>query len=81
MTSRIYAADYAFDNLETGRMHMVAVANLEKYGDAYDKFIKGKYSKMRTTKDEVSTFFTQVKKKLKVLCTKTKESGCPCKES
>lgn len=69
-----YAADYAFDNLETGRMHMVAVTYPDKYGDAYDKFIKGKYSKMYV-KDEVKVFFDAGKEEAKGIINKTKDSG------
>lgn len=69
-----YALDYAFDNLQTGRMHMVAVAYPEELGDAYDKFIKGKYSKMYS-KEEVKLFFTEGKEEARNIVNRTKESG------
>lgn len=69
-----YALDYAFDNLQVGRMHMVVVAYPEELGDAYDKFIKGSYSKMYT-KDEIKEFFDAGREEARGIVIKSKESG------
>jgi hypothetical protein len=69
-----YALDYSFDNFETGRMHMIALSYPEKYADAYDKFILGKYSKMYT-KDEVVEFFGANREDAKSVINKSAKSG------
>lgn len=51
-----YVMDYAFDDQERGRQHMLVIKFPESHFDVYDKFIDGKYSKMYT-KDEVNKFF------------------------
>ena len=51
-----YVTDYAYDDIEKGRKHMVVIKFPEKYNDIYDKFKKGKYSKMYC-KDEIEQFF------------------------
>lgn len=51
-----YIIDYAFDDLENGRKHMVVIRFPEKYSDVYDKFLESKYSKMYC-KDEIEEFF------------------------
>jgi hypothetical protein len=51
-----YVMDYAYDDIEKGRKHMIVVKFPEDLFEAYDKFIEGKYSKMYT-KDEISMFF------------------------
>lgn len=54
-----YITDYAYDDLENGRKHMVVISFPEKYADIYDKFLEGKYSKMYCN-DEVAYFFPDV---------------------
>ena len=51
-----YVTDYAFDELEEGRQHMLVLAFPPELGDAYTKFLEGKYSKMYT-KDEIENYF------------------------
>ncbi len=41
-----FVMDYAFDDLEHGRKHMIVVKFPEDFYPAYDKFIEGKYSEM-----------------------------------
>lgn len=53
---KYYITDYAFDDIENGRKHMVVIAFPEKYFDVYDKFLESKYSKMYC-KDEIEEFF------------------------
>jgi len=69
-----YALDYAFDNMQTGRMHMVAISYPEKLADAYDKFIQGKYSKMYS-KEEVNLFFTENREAARNIINKTDDTG------
>jgi len=49
-------ANYAFDDLEEGRKHMFIFEIPEKYHDAYDEFLKGRYSSMYTP-DEIQRLF------------------------
>lgn len=51
-----YVMDYAFDDIETGRKHMLVIKFPESHYHSYDKFIEGKYSKMYT-KEEIDKFF------------------------
>lgn len=53
-----YVMDYAFDDIEKGRQHMLVIKFPDTHHDVYDKFIEGKYSKMYT-KDEIRTFFSK----------------------
>lgn len=53
-----YVMDYAFDDMERGRQHMLVVKFPESHFEVYDKFIDGKYSKMYT-QDEIATFFNR----------------------
>lgn len=61
-----YVADYAYDNLENSRMHIVVISFPPSMGDAYDKFLKGKYSKMYV-KQELDMYFKNKVNALKVL--------------
>lgn len=51
-----YVTNYSVDELEKGRKQMLVLMFPPKLGDAYDKFLKGKYSKMYQ-KQEIATFF------------------------
>ena len=51
-----YITDYAFDDFEKGRKHMIVIAFPDKYTNVYDKFLESKYSKMYC-KDEIDYFF------------------------
>lgn len=51
-----YVTDYAYDDIEKGRKHMVVIKFPESHIDVYDKFIEGKYSKMYC-KNELERFF------------------------
>ena len=45
-----YYMDYAFDDLETGRMHMIVFKIAPEWYDAYDAFKKSEYSQMYNQK-------------------------------
>jgi len=45
-----YHTDYAFDDLETGRMHMIVFKIAEEWYDAYDAFRRSEYSMMYNEK-------------------------------
>jgi len=51
-----YVTNYSMDELEKGRRQMLVLAFPPKLGDAYDKFLEGKYSKMYQ-KQEILIFF------------------------
>lgn len=51
-----YVTNYSMDELEKGRKQMLVLAFPHQLGDAYDKFLEGKYSKM-FQKQEILTFF------------------------
>lgn len=51
-----YITDYAYDDLENGRKHMLVVKFPEKYNSVYDKFNESQYSKMYT-EEELNLFF------------------------
>lgn len=53
---KYYVADYAYDNLENGRFHMLALAFPEHMSLSYSEFKKGNYSLMYS-KDEVESLF------------------------
>ena len=53
-----YVMDYAFDDQEKGRQHMIVIKFPESHFNVYDKFIDGKYSDMYTT-NEILHFFTK----------------------
>lgn len=69
-----YITDYAADDAETGRQHMVVLAFPEKYGDAYDKFLEGKYSKM-FCKDEIHYFFPDKDSEAREVVERTSNMG------
>lgn len=53
-----YVTDYAYDSIleNNSRKQMIVIAFPPELGDAYDKFLLGKYSLMYT-KNEINTFF------------------------
>lgn len=53
-----YITDYAYDSIleHNSRKQMIVIAFPPELGDAYDKFLLGRYSLMYT-KNEVNTFF------------------------
>lgn len=61
-----YVTDYAYDDIERGRKHMVVIKFPESHSDVYDKFNEGKYSKMYC-KDELEQFFPKDSEAKKVL--------------
>lgn len=61
-----YHSDYAYDDIEEGRMHMVVFKVPEQYYDAYDFFMKGQYSQMYS-EDEISFLFKATEKGLDVM--------------
>lgn len=52
-----YCTDYAFDDIESGRKHMIVIKFPEKYLDSYEAFVEGKYSKMYSQKQIDSLFY------------------------
>ena len=53
----MYLGDYAFDNINTGYLHMFIIKYPEEYSNSYDFFKKSEYSKMFTQAD-LEKFFT-----------------------
>ena len=51
-----YVMDYAFDDIEKGRKHMLVIKFPESHFEVYNKFVDGKYSKMYT-EGELAKFF------------------------
>lgn len=51
-----YITDYAFDNVETGRMQMIVLKFPDQFSEAFDEFTKGRYSRMYTP-EEVEKLF------------------------
>jgi len=60
-----YVTDYVYDSIleNHSRKHMIVLAFPPSLGDAYDKFLEGKYSKMYT-KTEITQFFSDENKGL-----------------
>jgi hypothetical protein len=58
-----YVTDYVYDSIleAHSRKHMVVLAYPPSMGDAYDKFLLGKYSKMYT-KQEITSYFAEESK-------------------
>ena len=58
-----YVTDYAYDAIMEAhsRKHMIVLAYPSSMGDTYDKFLRGKYSKMYTKK-EVTDYFLEESK-------------------
>jgi hypothetical protein len=55
-----YVTDYSYDDIEKGRIQTLVIAFPNELSDAYDKFVKGKYSKM-FTRTEVERMFKEDK--------------------
>lgn len=51
-----YITDYPFDNIETGRMQMIVLKFPDEFSEAFDDFLKGRYSRMYTEK-EIEKFY------------------------
>ena len=58
-----YVTDYVYDSImeNHSRKHMIVLAYPPSMGDAYDKFLLGKYSKMYT-RQEITSYFTEESK-------------------
>ena len=57
---------YSYPADTSGRSHMVILDFPEKYSNAYDKFLEGKYSEM-FTKEDICSIFSSESKEFKVL--------------
>lgn len=69
-----YVTDYSYDDIESGRKHMLVIAYPEKHADIYDKFLEGKYSKMYV-KNEITEFFGVGREEARGTLLKTKEAA------
>ncbi len=58
-----YVTDYVYDSImeNHSRKHMIVLAYPPSMGDAYDKFLLGKYSKMYT-RQEITSYFAEESK-------------------
>lgn len=58
-----FVTDYVYDSIleAHSRKHMIVLAYPPSMGDAYDKFLLGKYSKMYT-KQEITSYFAEESK-------------------
>lgn len=65
-TKPYYVMDYAYDDIESGRKHMVVIRCPEQMNHAYDMFNESKYSLMYLD-NQIDTFITgeQIRKVLK----------------
>ena len=51
-----YEDDYAFDNVKSGRLHMIVIKVPDTYIESLDNFRKSKFSKMYSKEDIVKLF-------------------------
>lgn len=65
-----YETDYPFDDIHTGKLHMIVIKFPEKYYNAYGRFTKSQFSKMYS-KEDIGKLFKN-KERVGVL-TKDKE--------
>jgi len=59
-----YLNDYPFGNINTSVFHMVVIKFPEKFDNAYNRFLKGEYSKMYSPQELVNYFKNNPNKRI-----------------